>query len=56
MVKVKTALLGLGTAVPEEDTWRIRCLQKLLARKYALEASHQNTMYLEELIDFLCIS
>ena len=56
LVKVKAALLGLGTAVPVEDTWRIGCLQKFLARKYILEASHQNTMHLEELIDSLCIS
>ena len=56
LAKVKTALLGLKTTVPVEDSWRIGCMQKFLAKKYILEARQRDTVYMEELIDSLCIS
>ena len=56
LIKVKTALLGLRTPVPVEDCWRIACLQKFLAERFVLDASHQDTEDMDKLIDSLCIS
>ena len=53
---VKPALLALRTLVPIEDRWRIGCFQRFLAEKYILERKHQDTKYMDELIDSLCIS
>ena len=56
MANVRTALLSLRTPVPLEDCWRIGCLQKFLAERFVLDASHQDTEDMDKLIDSLCIS
>ena len=53
---VKKEILALKASVPVQDAWRLPCLQKFLARKYALEADHQDTGEIEKLINSLCMS
>ena len=53
---LKKEILALKVSVPVQDSWRLPCLQKFLARKYALEADHQDTGEIDKLIDSLCMS
>ena len=53
---VKRSLLEMKTAVPAQDLWRLPCLQKFLALKYAMEAKHQDTGEIDKLTESLCKS
>jgi hypothetical protein len=52
----RTMLLNLKTLVPDPDRWRIGCLKKFLAERFQLEATHQSTDLVDNLIDSLCSS
>ena len=56
MSKVKITILGIRAAVPRQDSWRVSCLKKFLAQKYALVAQHQDTYEINKVIESLCIS
>ena len=56
MSKVKINILGIRAAVPRQDSWRVSCLKKFLAQKYALVAQHQDTYEINKVIESLCIS
>jgi hypothetical protein len=56
MSKVKITILGIRAAVPRQDIWRIPCLKKFLAQKYALVSQHQDTDEIDKLIESICIS
>ena len=53
-VEVKSTILGSVSQVPDQDTWRIRCLKNYLEQRYQQEANHQDTTLLDELIDSIC--
>ena len=53
-LEVKKTILGSVFQVPDQDTWRIRCLKNYLEQRYKQEANHQDTTVLYQLIDSIC--
>ena len=53
---LRSTILGSTSAVPEQDTWRIRCMKNYLEQKYQLDARHEDTSEITGLIDSLCSS
>ena len=53
---LRSTILKTTSAVPDQDFWRIRCLKKFLDQKYKLEARHQDTSEINDLIDSICSS
>ena len=54
--EVKIALEKSDVMVPEEDSWRLPLLEKLLHQRYEMEIQVQDTSSLQQLIDSLCSS
>ena len=54
--EVKTSLEKSDVMVPEEDSWRLPLLEKLLHQRYEMEIQVQDTSSLQQLIDSLCSS
>ena len=53
---LRSTILETTSAVPNQDFWRIRCLKNFLEKKYKLEATHQDTSEMTDLIDSICSS
>ena len=53
---LRSTILKSTSAVPNQDFWRIRCLKNFLEQKYKLEATHQDTSEIPDLIDSICSS
>ena len=54
--EVKTSLEKSDVMVPEEDSWRLPLLEKLLVQRYEMEVQVEDTTSLQKLIDSLCSS
>ena len=54
--RVSAALTDNISPIPQQDTWRLQCLQKLLVQRYKLKIEAQDTRQISNLIDSLCIN
>ena len=54
--QVKDALAAIVKPVPQQDEWRLGCLQKLLVQRYNLKRQALDTEDISTLIDSLCIN
>ena len=53
---LRSSILGSTSEVPDQDTCRIRCLKNYLGKKCQLEARHEDTSEITDLIDSICSS
>ena len=53
---LRSTILGSTSAVPEQDTWRMRRMKNYLEQKFQLDARHEDTSEITGLIDSLCSS
>ena len=54
--QVKDALAANIKPMPQQDEWRLGCLQQLLVQRYELKRKALDTEELSSLIDSLCIN
>ena len=53
---VKEKLLEIRSEIPDQDAWRIPCLQKFLERRHQLQAALLDTTEVDALINSICSS
>ena len=54
--QVSNVLAAKVTPVPQQDSWRLQCLKKLLTQRYQLKMEAQDTKQISKLISSLCIN